>query len=187
LTAAHVFETCANCPTEETHFDAQGNEHKKKKRAHKPVKIVQKGRGKEVERWCEIVLYSPPEESGGHDLALLKPRDPAGLKAAKFTGKTPVEAGQTCWYVGTPNGLHRSLEKSVINQTDFEAGYLGGNSYYLANGNGWYGTSGGGIFVMEGEEFLLIGVVVRLVWADARTPVICQTQETITGFLEKLK
>src|SRR5262245_42318663 len=78
------------------------------------------------------------------DLALLKPRETTGLKAARYDGDTFVRRGETCWYCGTPRGLHASLEKSIVNRP---CAVVDDRHYLLVNGNGWYGNSGCGVYV----------------------------------------
>jgi hypothetical protein len=133
-----------------------------------------------TERRCEIVAYSAPEEDGGNDLALLKPKCETGLIPAIFGPTAHLDPGEDAWIIGSPHNLHRCLEKTIINRTDYE--HLG-HSWTVFNA-GWYGDSGGGLYVDQCGHYVLVGVVCRLVETnDPRSPVMAQTAETVNRFL----
>ncbi len=117
------------------------------------------------------------------DLAFLKPRISCGLHPAKL-GDTKLVRGETCWYCGTPMGFHASIEKTIINRPTVERD---GHRYTAVNGNGWYGNSGGGMYVERDGKYVLVGIVTRLVWIDARTPLLCEDQKSIAEFLKEYK
>lgn len=185
LTAAHVVKSAVN-ETRSRWLDAAGQAHECVERKYQPVTLVKKCSRCRREWQAEIVLYSPPEEQGGHDLALLKPLDATGLKAARFEAATEVEIGADCWYIGTPRGLHASLEKTIVNKLDHVEEHLPGQRYYVVNGHGTYGNSGGGVFVKVGDNHRLIGVVCRIAgWPDAgpKHCLACQRLDTLAAFL----
>lgn len=126
--------------------------------------------------WDATVAYL----SATHDLALLKPAEPTGLKPAVFLGDVKLERGEDCWYCGTPRGFHSSLEKSIINHPHCDAD---GERGFTVNGNGWYGNSGCGVYVLRDSKFVLVGILSRLVWVDPRTPLFCQGQAAIKAVL----
>jgi len=181
LTAAHVVADCVK-PKTVKYRDVNGVEYTKIEQQYLPVTVSQSSKAGTRTWRCKIVLYSPIEEEGGHDLALLLPEKAEGMHAA-FRSQAPLEPGQDCWYIGTTLGLHRSLEKSIINRVEFE---WEGNPFYVVNGNGSFGNSGGGLFVRHANKYILVGVVVRI-WRGHATPLMCQTQETIAAFLEEYK
>lgn len=148
------------------------------------IVLRQESGGKTVEREAEVVHFSAPEEYGGHDLALLKPADASGLVAAKLGLKLKLTPGQDCWIIGTGGGIHRNLARTIINRTDFRA--VKGNIFTLAN-DGWFGHSGGGLYVRDGEGYALAGVIVRIAWNGPRAPTLAQSQKTIAEFLGEYK
>jgi hypothetical protein len=130
-------------------------------------------------RRCEIVAYSAVEPDG-NDLALLKPKCETGLIPAIFGPCAHLDPGEDCWIVGSPHGLHRCLEKTIINRTDYE--HLG-HTWTVCNA-GWYGDSGGGLYVDQCGHYVLVGVICRLVATDdPRSPVMAQTQDVVNKFL----
>lgn len=136
-------------------------------------------------READLVWYDPPEEEKGHDLALLRPRHAEGLRAAPLGLSETLEVGEDCWYVGTPNGLHGALERSIINRTDHQ---MGGNTFTVVNGNGWYGNSGGGLFVKREGGYRLVGVVTRGIGANnPKCPLGAESPVAIRRVLEEYK
>lgn len=111
------------------------------------------------------------------DLALLRPKSADGFSGvAHYTGKEKLTRGEDVWYCGTPRGFHSSLERSIVNQ-------VCPDGMVAVNGNGWYGNSGCGVYVKRGGRFVLVGVMVRLVWVDPRSPILCEPQEEINRLL----
>lgn len=183
LTAAHVVGCCVK-DTKASVQDKDAKDVGQVERHYEPVTIRRISPLRQLDVQADIVLFSPVEESGGHDLALLKPRSTEGLKATRFSASAKMRPGQDAWYIGTPIGLHRSLEKSIINQTDMA---WHGNIFTVTNGNGTFGNSGGGLFVRDDRGFCLVGVVVRKAHGGDNSPLMCQTQKTILAFLTKYK
>ncbi|MGE3809481.1 MAG: serine protease [Gemmataceae bacterium] len=185
LTAAHVVEDAVR-ETRSHWLDERGVVHERVERKYQPVTLVKKSSRGRREWQAEIVRYSPPEEQGGHDLALLRPMEKSGLVPAHFNASTRLEVGMDCWYIGTPRGLHASLEKTILNKLDHEEEQLPGQRYYVVNGHGTYGNSGGGVFVKVGAEYRLVGVVCRIAgWPEAgpKHCLACQRLETVAEFL----
>ncbi len=130
-----------------------------------------------------------------HDLGLLTLKNTTGLVAARYTGKVKLNRGQDCWYIGTPGGLHGFLEKSIISvplyMSDMKEWARGEEDEARReptprtafNGNGYYGNSGGGLYVVEGGTYTLVGVVVELARPDPRTPCFAVEQTAINKFL----
>ena len=152
LTAAHVAEGCR--------FEREGSVFSR------PARLVNKKAKIAVD--ADVVLCGRRGDIGP-DLALLKPRDTAGLAPASLTVKFEYDLGEDCWYIGSPAGAHARLEKSIISGIDADdiEGFAVG-SYITTNGSGWYGSSGGGLFVKRSSEceccgeseYVLAGVVV---------------------------
>jgi hypothetical protein len=116
------------------------------------------------------------------DLALLEPKAPLGLLPCRLSpGSLRLVAGEPCWYVGTPKGMHRSLERSIVNRPLMR---LWGGKRVVVNGNGTYGSSGGPMFVRRGKQYVLAGIVSCFQRTnDARAPMGCESAETIRRFL----
>jgi hypothetical protein len=125
------------------------------------------------------------DEGSKADLALLSPNTPKDLTPARLPSSLRLVAGESCWYVGTPKGLHRSLERSIINRTRVQ---LWGGPRVLINGNGWYGNSGGPMYVNRDGRYVLAGIVSCLQRVtDQRTPMGCESHATIRAFLRGIK
>ncbi len=138
--------------------------------------------GRRVEQSATVVWHSPIEEDGGCDLALLLPADDTDLIAAKVLGVNDTTEGEDAWTIGTPGRLRGSLDRTVINRPKFE---WTGRPFILVNGNGTYGSSGGGMYVLRGGVWHLAGVVVRMHHTgNPKSPLMCQTPETIGSFLK---
>ncbi len=116
------------------------------------------------------------------DLALLRPRTPLGLTSAKIDHTARAVRGEDCWYVGSHSGVHASLEKSIINRPVI---CIEDKKYTLVNGNGWYGNSGGPLFVKRGGDYVLVGVIVRLAVVNPRAPLCAEPIVSISKFLEE--
>lgn len=76
--------------------------------------------------------------------------------------------------------FYGSLERSIINRP---VAVSNGREYVVVNGNGWYGNSGCGAYVIRDGEPRLIGIMVLLAWADARAPILCENQMAISEML----
>lgn len=164
LTAAHV----ANC-------------NKQPDGTFTPMTLVKESEeGGYSQMWTADVLRVGDKA----DLAVLKPRHPAGLHAAHLMADiSAVERGEDCWYVGTAHGVHAGLEKSIINRPAF--GTPDGRSLTLVNGNGWYGNSGGPLFVKRGDDYYLVGIIVVLTAGnDPKAPVGAENLASIEKFLK---
>jgi S1-C subfamily serine protease len=180
LTAGHVVE--------EVH-EAKGKNDGKEK-----VKLIKKSHKVSFEVEAEVVAYSPADDASpaGHDLALLLPAGGFALATAELIAKgDPLELGEDAWTIGTPGGLHASLDRSIISithktiQEPGKAAYP--DSFVVVNGNVWYGSSGGGLFVRRATGYKLCGVVVRAVASPSdypKCPGGAKNQETIHAFLE---
>lgn len=119
---------------------------------------------------AKLVCYSPREAGpDGVDLALYQtdawPQDMVPAKLAPY-GWSP-KVGTTAWYAGKTNGLPMLLERSIICDFNFPGQYdLDGNGrrYVAVGGFGYYGNSGGGIYVqpcpLMGPR--LVGIVQRM-------------------------
>lgn len=179
LTAAHVVAESAKAMEPKTPEEAKRTLPEK----NKPVFLCIETEHRRTVIQADIVGYSTTEDKGGTDLALVKPRDPAGLTPAIFCDQAKIEPGQECWYIGTPMGVHRMLEKTIVNRPLLEKN---DHPYIVVNGQGTYGNSGGGLFVKSGDKYVLVGVVTRRLWtSDDRNPLCAQTQKSIKLFIDK--
>jgi hypothetical protein len=155
------------------------------------VQLLKLTGGKQTSLPADVAYFSDTEENGGHDLALLAPIGPTGWTPARVlaesAGGTGLEVGEDVYYIGTPAGLHASLEKSIVSRTDYLFPGGGRDRDVIVNGNVWFGNSGGGVFVKRPEGFLLAAVVVRSA-ADPRQypkcPGACKSPEVIRAFLD---
>lgn len=157
----------------------QDSQHVKIKRDFGPLDSL--------ESEAEVVAYSAPEENGGHDLALLKPKNLNGLRPAQIDTKTTLDVGEPVWFCGTPSGVHGLLDTGIISRLDFpvedSARNIKTSWIVVSSAGGWFGNSGGGLFVEREGRHVLVGVVVRLVGDRERPHVGCQNQKTIEDFL----
>ena len=127
------------------------------------------------------------------DLGLVEVPNPKGLTPAKFKGDVKLHRGQDCWYIGTPGRLHAWLEKSIIARPEFYSDLYhdwdpdGDYEEVLrvgVNGNGWYGNSGGGLYVEDSGHFYLVGVIVELARPGEKSPLLAIPQSMIQDFLD---
>lgn len=133
-------------------------------------------------RWIADVVA----KSETADLAIVKPRTPTGLTSANLCGCVKLERGEDAWYVGTPTGLHASLDKTIINRPSYLIDdQWNKRKYTFLNGNAWYGNSGGPAFVKRGDDYFVIGIIVRLAVITPRTPMAAERLEAIVEFLEE--
>lgn len=151
---------------------------------HTRVDVIKRSVGMDMTRRGKVIFKSPVEEDGGDDLALIKCEARFGFVPQKWRSPRIVNPGETVWYCGTPMGLHRSLEKSIVNQNDYE---FFDKTVYLINGNGWFGHSGCGVYYYDGSDYRLFGIICRIVWGDARTPILVKGSKVIDKFLQVYK
>jgi hypothetical protein len=157
-----------------------------------PVFIAVRQGGDVETRRCRIVSYGwSGGPDSGPDLALLRPDRAAGLAAAEVLrdDDAALDHGETVFYCGDGAGLHRSLERSIVNAPDWEpvdAGVGPYRTYTRVNGLGWYGHSRSGLFVRRRDRWVLAGVVVMLERArDPKSPLLCETPQTVRTFLDR--
>lgn len=146
--------------------------------------LVKHNSGKQRTWTARVVYFSPAEGDGpGVDLALLRPGKPEGLTPARSDFGARLEEGEDAWYVGTPRGLHRSLEKSIINRTDYRALR---QAWVIVNGHGTFGNSGGPLFVRRGNDYVLVSVAARVVGGSSfpKTPLMFKHPRTVGAFLD---
>lgn len=121
----------------------------------------------------------------GVDLALIRPRSNPP-RAAKWCPQSPARLGEDCWYIGTPGGVHARLERSIISQVA-EKCPLSDGTFVAVNGCGYYGSSGGPVFVLRDGHYYLTGIVSRGGPDMQRNPkciVYAVDHPTIKAFLE---
>lgn len=124
-----------------------------------------------------------------HDLGLLKVMNSEGLESADLYAVT-INRGQDAWFIGSNGGLHSVLEKTIISRPiywslggEWEDGPARRAKRTMFTGNAWYGNSGGGLFVLDGNRFVFVGVVVELARPGEKSPTLAITQEQIQLFL----
>lgn len=157
LTAAHVVEGYSS-ETKKPYTDENGKPADETTQNIDIPTIRKKAGNDEMKGEAPVVWYSAPEESGGDDLALLKPKSPAGLKAARLLLTDNLRWGETTYYIGTPAGMHSRLERSIVS---LRHARLLDRTWTATNGCGWYGNSGGGLYVERDGHYVLAGVVTR--------------------------
>lgn len=92
--------------------------------------------------------------------------------------------GETCYVIGSPGGLHACLDRGIFNSVEFP---VSGEKYpfYLTNAFGWYGSSGGGAFVLRDGHYKLAGTVCRMLISIPRGPLYVTNIEQIRSFLNE--
>ena len=105
------------------------------------------------------VWFTPTGEYGGDDFALLALPTGSRLPAATLAFDVTPRDGETVWYVGSPAGFPRYLERSILSRTDYPAF---DSRWLVFGGGGWYGNSGGGLYVERSGRPVLAGVVSRM-------------------------
>jgi len=105
---------------------------------------------------AKVIAYSPSE--GGHDLALLEIIDDCFFAcSAKFSGVERERIGTEIIHCGSPLGLEDSLSLGVMSQTDRDI-LEDGKLFDQTSCMGYPGSSGGGVFTMDG---MCIGLLTR--------------------------
>ena len=133
---------------------------------------------------ADVIWYSPVEEEKGHDLALLRPRNAKNLKPARLLLTPDIKIGEPTWYIGTPMGEHGRLERSIV----ASLGERRLNHKWLGtNGCGYFGNSGGGLYVERGGHYHLAGVVTRISGSYPKAMVLSKTPQDILGFLDSYR
>lgn len=137
---------------------------------------------------ADVVWYSAPDDEGGHDLALLRPVCLQGLTPAALGLDEKLEVGEDCWYCGSPDGVSSMLERSILNNLKKDLGFPGGRRFLVVNGLGWYGNSGGGVFIRVDQAdsdpvYKLVGVVVMIDSNNPKSAVFCEPPSVVKDFL----
>lgn len=136
------------------------------------------------ETTAELIHYEDDLELG-IDCCLIKPVQVPWLKPATFLFREPkVRVGEDCYYIGTPDGtVHSCLERSIISSTTtfYERESI---PFYRANGNGFYGNSGGGLFVKRNNKWELVGIVARKYSYADNGPMLIVKHFRIVNFLQ---
>jgi len=129
-------------------------------------------------------------EHADKDIALIVLENADGLRAARID--LPPEEGEDVWYVGTPDGSHRTIERCIISRLDYPIPVRGEGTYktYLLGGViGWWGNSGGGCFVRDARGYRLVGIVFRMTFRHdqlyAKNPVHAIDHKTMCQFLDR--
>lgn len=120
-----------------------------------------------------------------NDLALLwvsTPRDKRELPDLLTAGPC---VGDKCWYVSSGSGVFNWLECGTVAKLHHKSGFIEKADVTLVTGMGWYGSSGGGVWVNDGNDYRLIGVVSHGAANSPRTPIGCPSGWEIMKFLKK--
>lgn len=135
------------------------------------IKVIRQEKGVRHEytvarvRWVEKEL----------DLAVLE-LTTANLPAVKGVADH-VAVGERCWYVGNPGGLRQLSEAAIISAVDFPV--QDGMPRTVTGGFGWYGNSGGPMFVKRGGQYHLAGICLSG-WPDMpKSPVAFARPEDV--------
>lgn len=182
LTAGHVVEGYASEPAPQT--DEKGNKVVPEEKTIRKITIRKETAETASELEAAVLWYSPPEEQGGNDLALLRPYKADTLRAAPLLDRGILHLGESTWYIGTPAGLHARLERSIVAVRGFR---LYGRNWTITNGCGYYGSSGGGLYVLRDGRYVLAGVVTRMFTNNPKGALLVKTPADIRGFLESYK
>jgi S1-C subfamily serine protease len=139
---------------------------------------VRRAGGRTVE--CELIKQGNPV-----DLALLCPLDNLDCPAALLCSVEALKPGESLWTIGAPGGLEGSLHPATV---DVPCVRYRGRHYLRYAGDGWYGNSGGGVYVLRGGKWMLCGITVML--ADPRnprTPCYAERHTAIQAFLRGIE
>lgn len=130
------------------------------------------------------VVYSSLSFPNGSDLAILIPTSNIDYCTPIELTSVQVYPGEECWYIGTSNGLHGSLERSIVNQVVIK----NNRPWIVINGNGWYGASGGPVFVYRSGRFVLSGLTIALDNPySIRSSILCVPVEFVLDLLCSLE
>lgn len=189
LTADHVAEGCLEAGEDEEEARTT------------PARLIRYSKSGKADRitLADVVYRGRKENKKGPDLALLRPRDvTAAPRYAVIPAKIEVELGEDCWYIGTPAGVHARLERSIISGLDADPWHrFCGGTTIRTNGCGWYGNSGGGLYVQREVDgvkvYRLVGVTVAGdppqgdLRANPKSQLAALDHEAITKFLAGYK
>ena len=110
---------------------------------------------------CKILKYSPIEEEGGNDLAVLQPyeEDLLPFGARPLPKDKSIYAGQPVYHCGSMLGeLVNSVTFGVISAT---SRMLNNKPFIQLSSTAQPGSSGGGIFVVDNERCYYAGMLTR--------------------------
>lgn len=136
---------------------------------------------------AEMIAFSPPEEHGGLDIAVLKMVEQPYMKStARWLDSDGLKPGDDIAHVGNIYGdvtggfckgsiIRIDLAAPELNNSKFLVGHLGGMRR---------GSSGGGVFYLKEGKYYWIGMVVR---GDAGGLSLIKTSHVIEGFLKEQK
>lgn len=132
-----------------------------------PVVVPEDGPVVVNKRLPAVVVFEDKEK----DLALLRLLDDRPHFCLTL-GTTSPQPGDEIWTVG-----RGYVEKTMLSKFDEE--------HALFSSFGWYGHSGGGVFVQERGEWKLVGVVQMLEsGTNPKSPVCACKWETLNSFVE---
>lgn len=187
ITAGHV--VMGEWASKELEVFVCGQKVKVKSEGFKPVWLFQQKfcNGKEsasIRVKAEIVAYSPPEELGGVDVAVLKLEQNDQLKAnAKWDRNAKLERGDDVLHVGTLYAdIDGALCKGSVLRTDhFVKGQGWGARFDCVHiGAARNGSSGGGVFKKVGCNYVWVGMVVR---GDGAGMMLVHNKQHVEKFL----
>lgn len=155
-------------------------------RAHETrPRLIFRGQGEDRSIEAEIVAYTRTVNAGGYDLALLKPAKKLDGRPAKLLLELELEVGEDAFMIGTPAGQYGQLDRCLISTTDFPVtGFK--RTVTVVSGAGWYGNSGGPIYVEREGHWVLAGITTHLAQREnPRSPSLCQTPASIAKLLRE--
>lgn len=189
LTCGHLFTDMRT--TETMSLDNEDGTVKEEKRIvwerPKILQTIFNADGEEVggrTAICKVLLYSPPEEGGGNDLALLEvTMDGYALKGASFTQKMAktIKPGTAVTHIGALFGLPGCVVAGNISRLDVK---YKNRSFNIAIVNGRPGSSGGPVFAKEDGKFVYVGMTVR---GDSAGIMMLKRPQMIRDWLVKNK
>lgn len=119
---------------------------------------------KEVENTvllAKVVVYSPVEDEGGKDIAVLELLKKNHLKTGATLLPLPkhLTVGQDVIHIGSLYGsITGAYIRGNVARLDYRALH---SSFNVINVDSKPGSSGGGIFIKDGDNYYLVGTVVR--------------------------
>jgi hypothetical protein len=119
------------------------------------------------------------------DLAILELDYPRSLKPVNlYIGEPSI--GETCYTIGTPAGIYGCLDRSIISRKDYKTDGIS-RLFYLVPSFGWYGSSGGGLYVYQDNEYRLCGIICMMFKTVPQGPLLVESNITINSFLKRYK
>lgn len=168
LTAGHVIKNAKEEVDEHPQPEEEVSQPKKRTVFHDVTVILLKEKGgrvvSELRLYCRVIKFSPEEEEGGNDVAVLQPYDEEAREILRY-GALPLPPDKAP-YVGQPVYHCGSLFGELVNSVTFgviaSTGRVYRNKSFLQLSTpASPGSSGGGVFVVSEGRCYYAGMLTR--------------------------